>query len=80
MTVEVRLFATLRQYLPAGSSRTAARIDLPADGCIADVLSRLGIPPEQAALVLVNGRHESDRHRPLGDGCVLGIWPHVAGG
>ena len=80
MGIEVRLFATLREYLPAGSSRTSVRLDLPPGSSIADVLDRLGIPPAAAFLILVNGLYESDRTRKLEDGCALSIWPPVAGG
>jgi sulfur-carrier protein len=80
MTVEVRLFAILRKYLPAGSGRTCTRMELPAGVSIADVLSQLDIPEEQATLVLVDGRHEADRQRRLGQDCVLSVFPPVAGG
>ena len=80
MNVEVRLFATLRAYLPAGSGRTTTQMDLPDTARVADVLGHLAIPPEQAALVLVNGRYEADQQRQLSDGSILSIWPHVAGG
>jgi len=80
VTVEVRLFAILRKYLPAGSERTRTRIDLPAGTSIAEVLGRLGIPGELATLVLVNGRHEADRSRRLEGDCVLSVFPPIAGG
>jgi molybdopterin converting factor small subunit len=80
LSVEVRLFATLREYLPSGSSRTSTRLELPTGASIADVLARLGIPPAKAFLVLVNGLYEADKDRRLKDGCVLSIWPPVAGG
>jgi hypothetical protein len=47
---------------------------------VAQVLQRLDIPTEQAFLILVNGRHEPDRQRGLGDGAVLSVWPPIAGG
>jgi molybdopterin converting factor small subunit len=78
--IEVRLFATLREYLPAGSSRTSARLEMPSGASIGDVLDRLGIPREAAHLVLVNGLHEADLQRVLEGGLVLSIWPPVAGG
>lgn len=80
MTIEVRLFATLREHLPPESGRASARVEVPMGATLADVLDQLSIPPEKAALILVNGRYEGDRRRPLADGCVLSIWPHVAGG
>jgi sulfur-carrier protein len=80
MNIEVRLFATLRKYLPAGGERTRVIIDLPAGTSIAEVFTRLGIPAEAATLVLVNGRFEADRLRRLDAGCVLSIFPPIAGG
>jgi len=80
MKIEVRLFATLRQYLPPGSGRSAAEVALADDACIADVIAKLAIPPAQVALVLVNGRYEADHARRLDEGEVLSLFPHIAGG
>jgi len=80
VNVEVRLFATLRKYLPAGSERTSAQVEVPAGASIADALTALGIPVEAVHLLLVNGIYEPDKDRRLEDGCVLSAWPPVAGG
>ncbi len=80
MTLEVRLFATLRRHLPPGSSRTSAQVEVPADASISEVLETLGIPLATAFLVLVDGHYEADRCRRLDDGCVLSVWPPIAGG
>jgi sulfur-carrier protein len=80
MTIEVRLFATLRKFLPPGSERTRALLDLPVGSSIADVLARLAIPEETATLVLVNGRFEADRKRRLEGDLVLSVFPPIAGG
>jgi hypothetical protein len=80
MVIEVRLFATLRKYLPPGSERTRACVELPRGSSIAEVLLRLGIPAESATLVLVDGRHEAGRSRQLDGECVLSVFPPIAGG
>ena len=80
MNVEVRLFATLREHLPEGSDRTSTEIHLREGSTIVDVLAELGIPPEAAFLVLVNGHYESDKNRRLDHDCVLSVWPPIAGG
>jgi len=80
MTIEVRLFGTLRDYLPAGSAPPGVRVDVPAGTPIADVLARLNIPPDEVALTVVNGKYERNRQRPLEDGVTLSVWSHVAGG
>ena len=80
LKVEVRLFATLRKYLPAGSGRVSAQVEMAAGASIGDVLEKLGIPAAGVHLVLVNGQYEGDRKRALTDGCALSIWPPIAGG
>ena len=80
MKVEVRLFATLRRHLPAGSSRTSAQVDVPAGASIAEVLETVGVPVAAAHLVLVNGIYQADKNRPLDEECVLSVWPPIAGG
>jgi len=80
MKIEVRLFANLRAYLPSGSGGTKAVFDLPNDTRLCDVFKRLGIPPQLAQLVMVNGVHETNCERELSEGAVVSIFPPVAGG
>jgi sulfur carrier protein ThiS len=80
MNIEVRLFATLRDFLPAGSTSPMVRLDLSPGASIADALAKLGIPADEVALTVVNGKFERDRQQPLSDGIVLSLWSHVAGG
>ena len=80
MNVEVRLFATLREYLPAGSERTSVQVEVPVGASIADALTTLGVPLEAVHLLLVNGIYEPNKDRRLEDGCVLSVWPPIAGG
>jgi len=77
--VEVHLFATLAAFLPPHGRDGVAELDLP-DGCtIADVTHRLGIPPELARVVLVNGR-DVGSETPLAAHDVVTIFPPLAGG
>jgi len=80
LNIEVRLFASLRRYLPSSASGTSARMDMPAGATIADVFEKLGIPAGAAHLTLVNGSQESNTDRQLEDGCTLSVFPPVAGG
>ena len=80
MKLEVRLFATLRRHLPAGSDGTKTVLDLPEGAHLSDVIARLGIPSQLAQLVMVDGMHETNRERVLADGAVVSIFPPVAGG
>jgi len=66
MKVEVRLFATLQPYLPAGAT-------------VRDVVESLKIPGELACLIVVNGR-DADPDQVLAPGDELAMFPPLAGG
>lgn len=84
MTVEVRLFAGLRERLPE-ARRGRAHLDLEEGSSLQGLLDRLEIEPRLAQMVLVNGvqtpRDRSARAaRRLSEGDVVAIFPPVAGG
>ena len=79
MRVEVRLFATLTAFLPADNRDGATELEIPEGSTIADVTQRLGIPPDLARVVLVNGR-DVGSDAPLAPRDVLTIFPPLAGG
>ncbi len=83
MHITLKLFASLADRLPPGARRNQARIEVPDGATVQEVVDRLGIPPEQAHLVIVNGLFVPcslrDRER-LYEGDTLAIWPPVAGG
>ncbi len=71
---EVRLFNTLFRF--GGTMR----LRLPAGSTIADLLARLGIPPREVYLAMVNGRDVSPRLRggietghPIQEGDVVAL-------
>ncbi len=74
MNVEIRLFATLRE----GRFR-ARQLDLPEGTTVLDVLGRLGIPADDVAILLVNGR-DAAADRRLREGDAVSLFPLVAGG
>ncbi len=77
MTVELRFFAGLRNYLPEG--KTPCTAELPDGSTVADILKTFGVPLEKPRILLVNGRH-ADMERVLHNGDVLSVFPPVAGG
>ena len=79
MEIEVKLFATLRDYLPKGSDQFSCKLELNSTDTVRDVLKKLKIPEEFPKIILVNGVH-SDLDRILELGDVLSIFPPVAGG
>jgi sulfur carrier protein ThiS len=83
MRITVKLFATLSRYLPPGTERNVAEIDVPAGSTVADVIARLGLPEEEVHMTLLDGRFVAPEERQkttLAPGQALAIWPPVAGG
>jgi molybdopterin converting factor small subunit len=80
MIIEIRLFANLRKYLPAGATGGSTKMELPDGATLGDLIEKLAIPSPLAQLVMVDGQHEQRRERVLADGQVVSIFPPVAGG
>lgn len=74
MKVEIRLFATFRE----GRFKRAIW-ELPEGTKVIDVLNRLGIKPEEVAILLVNGSNV-DFDYVLKDEDYISIFPPVGGG
>ena len=74
MEIEVRLFASLRKY-----TNQKNRIQLEDGATVGDSLERLGIPPSEVAIILVDGRH-APQDQPLHDGETVSLFPAIAGG
>jgi len=79
MEVEIRLFATLRRYLPSKGSDYNSKIELPEGTTIDGLLDKLGIPSELPKLILRNGSR-AQREEMLEEGDIISIFPPVAGG
>jgi sulfur carrier protein len=79
MEIEVKLFATLRNYLPKGSSRFSCKLEVDSQTRVQDILLRLRIPEEMPKIILVNGIHGKN-DQILEEGDILSIFPPVAGG
>jgi len=79
MIVQVKLFATLRKYHPAGESNDPAPIELPDGATVADLLARLGIPPTHAGMV-ISRDEKLALQALLVDGQEVILFPPIAGG
>ena len=77
MRIQVRLFATLRQYGPPGEEPFPLEVEEGA--LVGHVLETLGIPAEVQKVILLNGRHAKVDDR-VDDGDVLTLFPPVEGG
>jgi sulfur carrier protein len=79
MEIEIKLFATLREYLPKGSGRFSCKMEVEGSTRVQDILLRLKIPEEMPKIILINGVH-GKKEQVLEEGDVLSIFPPVAGG
>ena len=79
MKVEVRLFATLRSYLPVGARGDGVSLELPPGATVGDVMASLNIPSDVACLTVVNG-HDAAPDQVLAPGDELAMFPPLAGG
>jgi molybdopterin converting factor small subunit len=78
VTISVKLFATLKRYLPV-DSEDGVTLTLPAEATVQDVVDALKIPREHAGM-LVAGDTYVQADTPLTDGLQLSIFPPLAGG
>ncbi len=83
MKLKVKLYASLKPYLPAGAPRNQADIEISEGASVQSVLDGLNIPQGAYKLVLVNGIvivPEERASRGFVESDVLAVWPPVAGG
>ena len=74
MTVEVRLFAYLRE-----GREKKVYLDISEGTTVQDILDRLEIIPEHVSLILINGKN-AETTSVLQEGEYLSIFPPVGGG
>jgi sulfur carrier protein ThiS len=83
MNITLKLYATLRDYLPPDTPGSQLRLDLPEAATIPEALASVAVPPGLAHIVMINGRHvvrPQWGQRILRDGDELAVWPAIGGG
>jgi molybdopterin converting factor small subunit len=79
VNVTLKLFATLRRYLPPESQGGAHALRIPTGTEAGEVLDRFGVPVDDGVVILVNGRTGTPNH-VLEEGDVVAAFPAMAGG
>ncbi len=83
MEITLKLYATLSEYLPAGSEKHSTVLDISTGETTYTLLERCHVPREKTHLVLLNGIYltPDQREQPtFKQGDTLAVWPPVAGG
>ena len=79
ITVQVKLFVTLRRYYPELGIGEAMPVELSQGAKVGDLVDRLRLPADLVTVVFVNGVVRDDDW-PLNDGDELSMFPPVGGG
>jgi molybdopterin converting factor small subunit len=79
MRVGVKLFATLKQYLPGHKLGSPTEIELPDGSTLADLVKQLNLPQAEVKVVFVNARAQPLSY-VLNPGDEVGIFPPIGGG
>ena len=79
ITVQVRLYATLRRYRPEVKLGESLPMELPEGSTVGQLITRLGIPNRVVKSIFVN-RRPQDPEYVLQNGDEVAIFPPVAGG
>jgi molybdopterin converting factor small subunit len=80
MNVEIKVFATLRHYIPESERRVEKDLwKVTEKTTVAQVLEILRIPLEEAKVLLINGK-KAELGRALAEGDVLHVFPPMCGG
>ena len=82
MTVHLRLFGELREYLPEGSVGGKAAVELPDGANVFTLVEHLGIlyEAEEGVLAVAVNDEVTDLRAPLADGDTVSMFPPLAGG
>jgi sulfur carrier protein ThiS len=83
MQITIKLYATLGDYLPAGSKNNRVEVTLADNTTVVAALAPYSLPPKLTHLVLINGVFippEARAAAKLNDGDTLAVWPPIAGG
>ncbi len=79
ITVNVKLYATLRRHFPDLGLGEAMSVELSQGATVKDLIGELELPEEQVKVIFVNGTVRKEDHH-LSDGDEVGVFPPVGGG
>lgn len=79
LKVEVRVFATLRKYLPELAVGEPKYLELSEGTNFADLCAQLGLPAEEVKVIMRNGL-QTEPDELVADGDRIAYIPAVGGG
>jgi molybdopterin synthase sulfur carrier subunit len=79
MPLQVFLNASLRLYVPGYDPYKGVALEMAPGTPVSSLISRLGLPPEEVTLIMINGRRQQPDFLLQGDERV-GLFPPIGGG
>jgi sulfur carrier protein ThiS len=79
MKVQVKLYTYFAKYCPGENERGLFTMELVPPVSVGELLQKLGIPPDYAKVVHVNGKFAKEENL-LKDGDFLAVFPPLPGG
>ncbi len=79
MRVRVKLIANYMKLLPPGTQGNTIELEAQPGAAIGDVLGPLGIPLDDATVLLLNG-YQTEADAPLAEGDTVTAFSAIAGG
>jgi sulfur carrier protein ThiS len=79
MALQILLNASLRRFFPDYHPPVGLSLEVPPGTTVAQVVDRLGLPPAEITLIMVNGRRREMDYVLQGDE-RLGLFPPIGGG
>jgi molybdopterin converting factor small subunit len=79
MNIELKLFFDFKSFLPSGSSKNRAVINLENGTTVQKLIEILNLPPEIPKNIIVNGI-TAENERELKEGDSIAVFPPMAGG
>lgn len=79
MALHIFLNASLRHYIPGYNPHQGLSRKVPPGTTVSQVISQLGLPPQEVTLIMVDGRRQ-EAYSPLTGDERLGLFPPIGGG
>ncbi len=80
MRVQVKLYATLREYAPSNTEIGASFVVEFDGNTLGELVQRLGFEIDRAKIVMINGNRVVDMSTPVNEDDLVVIFPPVGGG
>ena len=82
MSIKLKLFSSLMEYLPSGATGNAVEVSGVSPVSCNQLIDRYKIPRDSVQVVMVNGEYLAPelRDQPLASGDTVSVWPSIQGG